>query len=75
MQATPQEIEKNRELWADIYKFHRTYYHAEDTRKFWDDVIHDAGVMCKRHEGDEFFANLIHLCVDDIEKRWKDSKQ
>ena len=68
---TQEEIAQSKEVWADVYKFWKAYYYGENSSKFWSELVADADKMCEKHKGDEFFANLISVCVNDIEVRYK----
>ena len=68
---TPEELAKGKKAWADAFVFWKTYYHAEDNMKFWEDLVADADKMGELHKGDEFFQKLIIECVRDIERRHK----
>ena len=57
-------------VWADAYKFWVAYHDGRNEKIFWDNLVHDADLMCKKHNGDEFFSKLIYECVEDIERRF-----
>lgn len=66
---TAEEIEQAKKIWAEVFLFWKTYYHAKNDQKYWDDLVTDADKICERHKGNEFVGELIHACVNDIERR------
>lgn len=75
MRATDEEIQANKQMWGDIYLFWRSYYHGENSPKFWEELVFDADRMCERHKGDEFFSQMLDLCVRDIEHRFRNENK
>lgn len=74
MQATNAEVIEGKQVWGDAYIFWKHYCGGEDSDEYWREVIDTADKLCDKHKGNEFFYALIKTVVDDIEKRYKQSK-
>ena len=70
MQISYEEYEVEIQFHTDLWNFRKKYYHGEDRNGFWEELINSFEALHKKY-GNSYFDQLLLVCVNDIERRWK----
>lgn len=49
----------------------KKYYHGEDNEQYWADLIDEFIAVSEKYNRNSYFDQLLLVCIDDIERRWK----
>ena len=57
---------------SDLWYLRNKYYAGEDSEEFWSGLYEDSVALSKKYNS-RYLDQLILICVDDIEYRYKQS--
>lgn len=55
----------------DVWKFMKKYHDPVDDESFWEALVKEGEALGNKY-GNYFAKGMIMVCVDDIERRWKE---
>jgi len=64
------EIPVEQQFFGDLWNYRKKYYRGEDRDEFWSMLVDDANQLSKKYNNG-YFDQMLIVCVDDIERRWK----
>lgn len=72
MKATPEQIQIEREYQTDLWVLRKDFYNPEESEQFWSALIEAVDVIHEKYKSD-YVDQMLLVCVDDIEHRFKKS--
>lgn len=65
------DIPEEQQFMSELWMLRKKYYHGEDNEQYWTDLIDEFVAVSKRHNRNGYYDQLLLVCIDDIERRWK----
>ena len=64
-------IEILAEFMNEFWEYMKKYYDPVDDESFWEALVKEGEALGNKY-GNYFAKGMIMVCVDDIERRWKE---
>ena len=64
-------IDIERAYMNDYWSFRKKYYEVQDSDEYWTAVIRESDALIRKHDCDDYLKALVLVCVDDLERRYR----
>ena len=69
------DIEQEAEFMSDFWKFRKKYYIPEKSDEYWEALCSAADDLAVKYGYNPYFNNLINVCVNEIDRRYRKEKR
>ena len=59
----------------DFWNFRKKFYTPEDQDGYWQELCNAADDLAVKYGYNAYFNNLINVCVNDIDRRYRKEKR
>lgn len=67
------EIPNEQSFMGDYWNFRKQFYYGEDSDEYWEALVAETDRLSKKYNS-AYVDNILLICVDDIEIRYKKFK-
>ena len=69
------DIEQEAQFMSDFWKFRKRFYIPEKSDEYWESLCNAADDLAAKYGYNPYFNNLISVCVNDIDRRYRKEKR
>lgn len=69
------EIPEESRFMTDFWNFRKKFYLPESTDEYWESLCNAADDLATKYGYNPYFNNLINVCVNEIDRRYRKEKR